>query len=136
MTDTPIKDRIPAATPAVLVVDDNELVRSLVVGILENAGLTVLAADAGPTAIELVRTGGGSIGCVLQDLSMPGMSGDAVILEMLKLNPDLPIVVYSAEDEVAATLRLTGLKIAGYIQKPFEAEQLVTTIRGLVEAVV
>jgi len=136
MTDTPIKDRTPAAATAVLVVDDNELVRSLVVGILESAGLTVLAADSGPTAIELVRTNGDSIGCLLQDLSMPGMSGDAVISEMLIIDPDLPIVVYSAEDEVAATLRLAGLKIAGYIQKPFEAELLVRTIRGLVEAVV
>lgn len=119
----PIPNRL-----AVLVVDDHELVRNLVVRILEEAGLEVLAAETGPAAIELVQQRPQDIGCVVQDLSMPNMRGEEVILRMNEINPRLPIVAFSAEDQHDAAERLSGLHVAGYIQKPFQIKTLVEMI--------
>ncbi len=71
-------------TKVVLVVDDHDLVRSLVVGILESNGFSALSATTGPEAIKLMRERNRDIGCVIQDLSMPQMSGEEVIVEFLE----------------------------------------------------
>ena len=116
---------------AVLVVDDHELVRKLVVRLLEGAGLTVIAVETGLAAIELVRQRDQDIGCVLQDLSMPNMRGEEVIRRMHEIAPDLPIVAFSAEDEYSAAERLSGLNVAGYVQKPFGINAMVELILRL-----
>ena len=116
----------------ILVVDDHELVRNLVVGMLKNEGFEVLSAASGPEAIELVRQDN-DIGCVLQDLSMPRMSGEEVIAELKTIRSELPILVYSADDESVVAHRLAPLGVAGYIQKPFDPDVLVAKLRMLMQ---
>ena len=84
-----------------LVVDDHDLVRSLIVEILENAGLVVMQAGNGHDALDLVRTEGNTIGCILQDMSMPGMSGPETITEILAIMPQANIIVLSVDEEFA-----------------------------------
>ena len=109
----------------VLVVDDHQLVRSMIVSLLTREGHRVIDAETGESALELLRARGTEIGCVLQDLSMPAMSGEEVIAAMLELDPGLPIIVMSADDEAYGRTRLGGLTISGYVQKPFEPDELV-----------
>lgn len=118
---------------SVLIVDDNELVRNLIVTILEDARVEVLTASTGPEAIELLGRHGDAIGCVLQDLSMPGMPGEEVVAELLQINPDIPVIVLSVDDPGYSSSRLSGLKIADYIQKPFESDVLITRVRDLIQ---
>ena len=117
-------------TRAVLVVDDHDLVRNLVVSMLTNEGFNVLSAASGPEAIEVIHEDS-SVHCVLQDLSMPNMSGEEVILEISHILPDLSVLVYSADEETAVAHRLSHLGIAGYLQKPFDPDVLITKIRAL-----
>lgn len=118
---------------SVLVVDDNDLVRNLIVTILEEAGIEAFTAAAGTEAIALVTDNGDAIGCVLQDLSMPGMPGEEVAAALLEINPALPIVILSVDDPAYTATRLSGLDIAAYIQKPFDADVLVGNVRELIE---
>lgn len=113
---------------SVLIIDDNELVRNLVETILKDAGFSVLTAASGPGAIELVSKQGETIACVLQDLSMPVMPGEKVAFELQKIDPDLPLIVLSVDDAAYSAPRLSGLDIAGYIQKPFDADLLVAKV--------
>ena len=118
---------------SVLVVDDNDLVRKLIVAILEDAGITVLEAASGPEAIGHVTNDGNAIRCVLQDLSMPQMPGEEIVAELLKIDPTLAIVILSVDDPAYSASKLSGLDIAGYIQKPFDTVALVSKVRGLIE---
>ena len=118
---------------SVLVVDDNDLVRKLIVAILEDAGITVLEAASGPEAIGHVTNERNAIGCVLQDLSMPQMPGEEIVAELLKIDPTLAIVILSVDDPAYSASKLSGLDIAGYIQKPFDTVALVSKVRGLIE---
>jgi CheY-like chemotaxis protein len=114
---------------SVLVVDDNDLVRNLIVTILEDAGIEALTAATGTEAIKLVTDRGDNIGCVLQDLSMPIMTGDKVVAALLEIDPNLPIIILSVDDAAYSAARLSELDIAGYIQKPFDADELVIMVR-------
>lgn len=117
---------------SVLIVDDNELVRNLIETILKDAGFDVLTAASGIEAIELVSRHRHKIACVLQDLSMPLMQGEQVVSELHELEPDLPIIVLSVDDAAYSASRLSGLRIAGYIQKPFDPNLLVTKVSDVI----
>lgn len=116
----------------VLIVDDNDLVRNLIETILSDAGFNVITAASGAEAIDQVSENGKTIACVLQDLSMPVMPGEQIIAEMHKIEADLPVIVLSADDAGYSASRLSDLNIAGYLQKPFEADALVDKVREIV----
>jgi len=130
MSELPANDDESSSAGVVLVVDDHELVCNLIVTLLEGHGFNVLTASTGPDAIELLSTHIKSIGCVIQDLSMPKMSGTEVIAELHRIRPDIPVIVVSADHEAVARPQLAGLDIAGYVQKPFDADILTAKVRA------
>ncbi len=116
-----------------LVVDDHDLVRSLIVEILENAGLHVLQAGNGADALDIVRAQSHAIGCILQDMSMPGMSGPETITEILALMPDANIIVLSVDEEYAVRQELGTLDVAGCLEKPCDSDLLIDTVRPFMD---
>ena len=64
---------------------------------------------------------------------MPKMSGEEVIAEMSGIRPELPVLVYSAAEESAVAHRLMSLGIAGYLQKPFDPEELISRLNELMQ---
>ncbi|HTX36590.1 MAG TPA: response regulator [Bryobacteraceae bacterium] len=127
---------IPQETPStalaggtVLVVDDEALVLGIAKSALERAGWTVLAADSGPHAIEMLQRYSDQVSIVLLDLSMPGMSGLEALPVLRKISPDVPVLVSSGYGE-AETLRLfSGHRIAGFLQKPYTVQELVEHVK-------
>lgn len=115
--------------PHVLVIDDEQPVRDAVTDILELAGLAVLAAPDGRAGIELYRQHQTDIGLILLDLSMPGLNGEETFRELRQLNAHVRVLLSSgySHDEVAA--RFAGQDEVGFIQKPYEADQLVREVK-------
>ncbi len=112
-----------------LVVDDHDLVRSLIVEILENAGFAVIQANNGGDALDLVRSHGNTIGCILQDMSMPGMSGPETITQTLAIKPDANIIVLSVDEEYVVRQELGDLQVAGCLEKPCDSDLLIDTVK-------
>ena len=83
-----------ATDTSVLVVDDEDLLRSALVRYLEQRGYSVKAARTGEEALEQLRQGQTSL--MLLDIRMPGMSGTDVVVEALDIDPDLAILMLSA----------------------------------------
>ena len=119
---------------SVLVVDDHELVRSLIVDVLEDAGMDVLAADSGPAALEIIRERGHEIGCIVQDMSMPGMSGPETIEQTLSILPEARIIVLSVDDEATVRSRLVNTPIKACLEKPCDTDRLVDVVRQTMDA--
>jgi PAS domain S-box-containing protein len=126
--------RLPAAgTPGpggvvaaglVLIIDDEESVRSLAARIVERAGGRVLQAADGETGLELVRAHGEALGCVLLDLSMPRLSGEQVLPAIRELRPALPVVVMSGYDTEELRARFAAAAPVAFLQKPFRPQEL------------
>jgi PAS domain S-box-containing protein len=124
----------PAAAPAplragvgtVLVIDDEAAVRSAVRRILDRAGYTVLEAAEGDGGIAAFREGHARIGCVVVDLTMPGMDGVEVATAIRGLAPDVRIVLSSGFDAAS----VAGLPLGNHVflHKPFTAGQLLEAV--------
>ncbi len=126
----PSSPSLPPLSGLVLVVDDNELNRSLLSGRLKQQGLTVQAAAAARAPLFLMRAQ--VFDLVLLDLMMPGMDGFEVLAHM-RADPVLrhvPVVVISAVDQIDSVARCLELGADDYIPKPFNP----TLLRALVSA--
>ncbi len=111
--------------PAVLVVDDEPLMRKLVRTILERSGVDVLDAASGKDACQVFSSAHERIGLVLTDIVMPGMDGISLAERLRAIDPEMPI------------LFMTGY--AGRVKdapgpvlpKPFSSVVLLKAVRGL-----
>jgi PAS domain S-box-containing protein len=123
-TTSVIASTTPASSRSVLIIEDEEAVRHVTTSVLERAGFTVLNASNGPAGIAAFQAHRAQIGCVLLDLTMPGMDGQQVAQTLQQLDLNVPIVVMSgyATDEVRA--RFQGQPIAGFLHKPFQPADL------------
>ncbi len=116
---------------AILVVDDEEMVLSVVQHALQDHGFEVLTASDGPTALNLARRHQPEL--VVLDINMPGMDG-LEVCRRLRGDPvigDVLILFLTQRDEVDD--RVKGLEMGGddYLPKPFDAEELVARVRAV-----
>jgi two-component system, cell cycle sensor histidine kinase and response regulator CckA len=117
------------AQQLVLVIDDEEPVRDAVTDILDLEGLSVVTAPDGRAGIEIYRQQQADIGLILLDLSMPGLNGEDTFYELRQIDAHVRVLLSSgySQDEVAA--RFVGQNEVGFIQKPYDAEQLVKEVK-------
>ena len=108
------------AGSTILVVEDEEQVRTLVVRLLEKRGYRVLQAGNGRQALELVRDRIHEIALVITDMVMPEMGGTSLLRELRNLRSTLPALCMTgySQEEVASG---DGLHDVVLIEKPFTA---------------
>jgi DNA-binding NtrC family response regulator len=115
----------------VLVVDDKQMMRDSVGATLQRAGFQIIAAADGAGALALVGRHRPAV--VITDLKMPEMDGLELLERLRKADDQLPVVVMSAYGSIDAAVRAMKSGAFDFIQKPFEGDQLVLTIRRAVE---
>lgn len=126
---------LPVARPAfgerdaVLVVDDESVVRRVAQTALEQAGYSVVQAEDGPSAIAALRDKADRICLVILDMSMPLMNGEEALRHMRALRPDLPVIVCSGFGKSETLTRFSGQAIEGFLEKPFTPAQLADAVR-------
>lgn len=120
------------ASGTILIVDDEKSIRNIAGGMAEHVGFSVLTAEDGLRAIELLELHREKITCVLLDLTMPRMDGEQTFRELHRICPGLPVILSSgyAEEEVAR--RFEGRRVAGFIQKPYRLETFIERVRQAV----
>jgi CheY-like chemotaxis protein len=130
----PAMQNEPAATPVrssgtVLIVDDDETIRISVQRMIERSGFSVLTASGGQEAIRLFREHQQEVNCVLLDLTMPDLDGAETFRELRKIRPDVRVLLSSGFSEEAATERFPGQGLAGFVQKPYQLDTLITKLQ-------
>ena len=119
-----------AATPAILVIDDNDAVRSLIASILEMMNVRTLQAQSGEEGIEIAQRN--SCDAIMCDIYMPGIGGLETI-RRLRSDPQtahVPAIVISGhpDGEDAATVKDLGVHC--FIGKPFTFVEVINAVRG------
>jgi len=123
----------------ILVVDDSDLERELLIEVLKGAGVQndFLQAKTGEDAIQLLGTRYKEIGLILLDWQMPKMSGMEVMEAVVKVPAvsNMPIIMVTASgtDENKKKARVVNPNLVGYIVKPYTPESLLDVIYPFVE---
>ena len=118
------------ATATILVVEDEQQVRTLIVRLLEKRGYRVLEAENGREALEVIRESLADLSLVITDLVMPEMGGEALVREVNKARSDLPCLYMTgySQEEVAS---LDGMHSSNIIEKPFSPATFLERVQSM-----
>ncbi len=116
----------------VLVVDDEDTVRTVVTRLLSFLGFQTVTAKDGCEAVAMFPTLG-KLQFVFLDLTMPQMDGAQTLRELRKLQPDLRVLVMSGFSAEDVATRFENDRLIDFIQKPFDLAQTRKKIRRLLE---
>jgi putative two-component system response regulator len=111
----------------VLVVDDEDAVRSALERFLGKQGHAVLTTSRGDEALEVLR-GGRHVDLILLDVRMPGMSGIDIVPEALEIDPDLAIVMLSGLTDATTAAICMQRGAMDYLTKPIELTDLASAV--------
>ncbi len=120
----------------ILIVDDSAAIRKILQRVLRQTDIPigkVLEAGDGVEALAALRDA--KVGLILSDINMPNMDG-LELLSKLKNSPewkDLPVVMVSTEGSQNKVLEAVGLGAAGYVRKPFTADQIKEKLTAILE---
>ena len=113
----------------VLIVDDELVIRSLLSEMLSEDGFTVATAEDGERGLEYMSEG--KVDLVISDVHMPIMDGPALVSELRKLNPDLPVIVLNSIPDRDLPDPVCQDRAVVCVNKPFDLRELRQTITRL-----
>ena len=118
----------PRGKGAILVADDEEMVRSTSKRLIERAGFTVLLARDGREALNVYDANADDVVAVLLDLTMPVLGGDVALDELLRRDPAPRVILTSGFSEAETSERFAGKPLSAFLQKPYRADELLSAI--------
>jgi len=126
-------EELPRGSETVLLVDDDEMIRTLGAMILERQGYRVLAASNGEECLELYMRERSGIDLVILDLVLPLLSGREVLEKMRRIESGIPVIITSGHD-IEHDGELYGeLQAEDYLLKPFNIADLVFSVRNVLD---
>ena len=120
----------PSRKVAVLIVEDEEVLRQAVAKMLRNHGFEVFEAADGSSALELPRVNQSRLDVVLLNMTIPGAPRHEVVAEAVKVRSDISVVLTSAYDPEMFSSANSVPQIRRFIRKPFQLADLVKTLRS------
>ena len=138
-------DLLPVARPAsvappapphpgtILVVDDEESVRTVTAEVLRAFDYRVFTADGGREAERVYRAHMGEIDIVLLDLTMPEMNGEETLRALQAVHPEVKVVLMTGYTEDEVRLRFVRGALSGFLTKPFVRDELITAVEAAIK---
>ena len=117
----------------VLVIDDEETVRTVAARMLRNMGFEPLLTTNGREGADVFASRAREIAGVMLDLTMPVLDGAATLTELRRIRPDVRVLLMSGFTQDDALARFAGKGLAGFLQKPFRTDELRTALRAMLE---
>ncbi len=127
-------ESFPGGSETLLIVDDEESLRTLLSTALTRKGYTTLTASSGLEAIEYVSDTTRHFDIVLLDLNMPGANGVEVLKILRLCRPKSRVLVVSGHITPSARAEFERLGQRDFIQKPYRLDELGRTLRTLLDA--
>jgi two-component system cell cycle sensor histidine kinase/response regulator CckA len=119
----------------VLVIENEEIIRSTANDVLRQLGYSVRTATDGREGIEIFRAQKDSIAAVLLATTIPGMSSEQTLRELQEIRPDVAVVLSSGFGEAEALRRFGQHRLAGFLQKPYSMKMLAERVHEAVASV-
>ena len=120
-------------TETVLVVDDEDIIIDVCQQVIEKLGYEVWAAKSGKEAIDILKKNADKIHLVILDMIMPEMDGGDTYDRLREINPDVKVLLASGYSIDGRATEILKRGCNGFIQKPFNLENLSNKIREVLD---
>jgi two-component system response regulator FixJ len=121
----------PAAARAVHIIDDDQALRESLAFLLRTHQLEVRSFDSAKTFLDALPDA--SLGCVITDIRMPGMSGVDLLRRLKELKIGVPVIVITGHGDVSLAVEAMKIGAADFFEKPFSDDQLVASVRAALQ---
>ncbi|MCX7771040.1 MAG: sigma-54 dependent transcriptional regulator [Proteobacteria bacterium] len=117
----------------IMIVDDDKSLREVLEIILKKEGYNVYSCEDGKLALQKIIEDGLEIDAVITDILMPNIDGLTLIQKLKKFNPDIPIIVITANTNLEVAIEALKEGAYDYITKPFKNDELKMILRNAIE---
>jgi len=139
--DTAVAPELERASPrditgqdTILLVEDEEAVRSFAARALKLRGYNVLEAAGGEEALDLVKSHAGTIDLIITDVVMPNMDGPTLVRALKRLRPDIQVIFMSGYAEEAFRRNDEKAEDLHFLPKPFGLKQLAAKVKDVLSS--
>ncbi len=122
---------IPTGTERILLVDDEPALVEIGQQLLQLLGYQVTTQSSSPQALELYSKNPGAFDLLVTDYTMPVMTGTQLAEAVLKINPDLPVILMSGLETTNIEAKAKRVGVRGIINKPIVIKEIAVLIRDL-----
>ncbi len=123
-----------ARSARILIGEDEALVRETLTMAIRRAGYDVVEAVDGQDVVDVFQRNAETIDCVLLDLNMPKLDGEAVFAQLRKIQPDVRVILSSGFAEQEVLDRFEGAGVAGFVHKPVSLGFLLEKIAQVLDS--
>jgi CheY-like chemotaxis protein len=124
---------IPTGKEVILFIDDEESLVKMGRQRLEHLGYQVESATSPLEALELFRSNPHQFDLVVTDLTMPKMTGDRLLKEILAIRPEIPVILCTGFSEKIDGEKAKEIGATGYLEKPHEKRELAKIVRKVLD---
>lgn len=128
-----ISEDLPSGTERILLVDDEEAIVQTSKEILEKLGYSVTATTSSNKALELFQANSNKFDLVITDQTMPKLTGADLAKELMKIQPNIPVILITGYSEVVTPEKAKSIGIREYIRKPASTFYLAKKIRAVLD---
>ena len=115
----------------ILIVDDEEPIRESCCAFLKSMGYHVDTCTNGKDGLKKIKKNTEKYDMVVTDLAMPGLTGDKLVEKILKILPELPIILWTGYSDDITETKATELGIRKLLQKPVSNHDLLVLLREI-----
>ena len=119
------------ATNTIMIVDDEEGIRTALSGIFEDEGFDVVPAASGEDAVRLAK--GTVPDVVILDVWLSGIDGIQTMIQLLEMHPALPVVIISGHANIELAVKATRMGAYDILEKPLSMEKVLLTVQRAIE---
>ncbi|MCF8039789.1 MAG: PAS domain S-box protein [Desulfohalobiaceae bacterium] len=128
-----ITRKMPTGTERILFVDDEASMVDLNRNRLERLGYKVAGTTDPFQALEWFRNDPHGFDLIITDMTMPGMTGDRLTRDVLRIRPDIPVILCTGHSERVTRETAKDLGAAKYLQKPTDMNELAVSVRYVLD---
>ena len=137
MPETPsehMAEETPRGRERILFIDDEDVLAELGKSVLEQLGYKVTAATDGTRALKTFARNPSRFDLVFTDQTMPGIQGLRLAKELLKIRPDIPIILSTGYSDAVSPEAVRKAGIKGFLMKPLARREMAQAVRRVLDA--
>jgi PAS domain S-box-containing protein len=124
---------IPTGNERILFIDDEQPIVNLAKQVLERLGYDVVTKTDSIEALKLIQANPAEFDLVITDLTMPNMAGDALAQEIMRIRPDVPIILCTGFSKRLSEEKAKALGIRAFVNKPILKPEIADTVRKVLD---